>query len=159
MVDRQSVALTGLENNRGLDPRYAGPAREFIERQILEVKSVTDSDVHNQVVSPRDQIRRPHLRNAGHVPKKVVNRLTFVLRETDHQQRLEANAEYLWIGFRVQALENAILPQSTNALVRGRRRQAHLGSDRFDGGARVILQNAEDGEIYPVKFDDMRLLT
>lgn len=51
----------------------------MIERQILEVKGVADSHVHNQIVSPGDQIRRSYLRNVGHIPKEIAHGLTFVL--------------------------------------------------------------------------------
>lgn len=54
----------------------------------------------------------------------------------------------------MQAPENAALPQTTDPLVRRGRRESDVRSDCLDRRPRVILQNAQYGEVYSVKFDN-----
>ena len=51
----------------------------------------------------------------------------------------------------VRSPQHAGLAQALDPLVRGRRREVDLASDLLDGEPSIVLQQAQDGDVRPVK--------
>ena len=57
-----------------------------------------------------------------------------------------------WVDLNVRPEQNAGVTQSADALVRRRRRQPDLRCDLFDRQPRIILQEAQNGDIHSVQI-------
>src|ERR1700761_9685486 len=125
--NRKLVSLPGVEDDRGFDTRHAGPIGEPIEREILEMLCVAHDDMHDHVVTPRNQEGRTNLGHVDDIVHQPVDRAAFVLFEADHEERFEPHTERLWIYVDMRAPNDAAIAQALNPLMGRGCSEADLG--------------------------------
>ena len=111
---------------------------------------IPHDDVHYDVVTAGHEKSDADLGHPGDIIHELIDRAALVLRQFDHEQRLQPHAECLRIDLGMRSSQHAGIPHSLDTLVRRGWCEGNLRRDLFDREPSIVLQQAQNGDIHSV---------